>query len=1462
MMPSVAYSAAAGLAVVLCGCFVVSDPPSGPNVSPEFPVNDAEDAAEDRDAAEIDMADVQDEPDLSVETAICAMSERRCDGRVHQACGDDRISWVGDEACAPDAECQVGECVPWPLGYKRFCSDPLVPCPADQICQQGLCLTRHLADDRGAACLTDSECLKPWFCNGLGECSVGSESDTCRADTDCRAGTPVCDPFGRRCSTGGLGSPCVPGLGCIDRLICGPEYVCQTGLEGSLCGDPSHCALLAPICGPGGECQDGEQGDDCDDRDDCAGINVCDETDICRTPREGEFCENDGGCGDSAPHCVNDACYNGSREDSCDDDTNCFQGLVCGPTGHCQGGVHGDLCEDALDCGAAAPVCFAGACQAGGLNDGCEVDQHCGPGTPICGPTDLCQQGYTDDLCDGPEHCIETLVCRTPAQRCGGALGDPCGADDPCGPDAPHCNGYGRCDTGEEGALCRDGDDCAGDLYCASDRCFDGSDDDLCLETVHCFGGGGLDCVGADCSRGQCAVTLDSGVCVVDDACVDDAEQPDENPCLVCDADGNPFGWTEVDDDTSCGTGLRVDSALCTSGVCVITCEEGWGDCDQDLANGCERRVEGDVRHCGGCNVRCQSGEVCTASGCQVDCGDLTECGGVCRDTASDPAYCGGCETLCQDSLDHGLAFVCEASTCNSEAPCPANHWNADGDPANGCEHFCEGSADDEELCNGIDDNCDGEVDEGFDLSLGRFDAERLISVDCGVCGRECTRGEGVVTTTCTGGRCHDRACAEGFDLAADPAIGCVATPGALREWWVDAGDLGGVNDGGETTPFLAINDALAVAEAGHTIHVAEGTYYERLHFDTGGVRLEGVRHYAGAVQIIPPGSSDEGILVTAADVQIHSLAVKDATVGIRVLGAGASIAVALHDLEILDTVAAQAPDGEPHRTAYGILLDNASGSQLTNISVQGVRGAEGDFGTIEGSDAVGIAILNSDDVSFSFLEIENVRAGDSPQPTVSRPKDGADATGLLLRNSRGASVVFGLVSTVAGGVGASNSTRGAGGGGRAVGIHLDNADACEIEAFVLAIQGGAGGSSSQEALPPGAGGVAAGLWFEGGTTGCSPTALLAAIAGGDRGVHVNAEDDALPEAAQTSYGLWIDRDSADNRWPQPTSRTSSTGRRILMAENTDFPQLAGAITPVIVLSGASDEVVSGYDLTARLNPTNWGKIAVFDSSNVTIRDVSLAGQRGLVGCEHDPCPGGDTVGITLDNCADCAVEDVRIDDLWAGSGGFAGSSDSRDGGDGGDTAAIALRGDTTATVANVLVHSLEGGPGGFTTHDSGSPGNPGTSACLLLDDTATVDVRNLTCDGGASGHPAAGASIESADSTLVIRDSILSQLDAGCVLNPGAGAISVEYTVLHACAIDSPSDTTTTDDPLFVGSGRDYHVECNDDGCSSAIDLGALDAACGDEPPPNGGRVNAGYYGNTAGATSDGASDDVYPCP
>ncbi|MFW5966639.1 MAG: MopE-related protein [Persicimonas sp.] len=94
-----------------------------------------------------------------------------------------------------------------------------------------------------------------------------------------------------------------------------------------------------------------------------------------------------------------------------------------------------------------------------------------------------------------------------------------------------------------------------------------------------------------------------------------------------------------------------------------------------------------------------------------LECGDAgeEECGGVCVDTLTDPDHCGACDSPCESDAQHTEA-ECVDGQC--ETTCEAGWVDEDDDLDNGCEYECEESNDGVEICDGEDNDCDGEVDE------------------------------------------------------------------------------------------------------------------------------------------------------------------------------------------------------------------------------------------------------------------------------------------------------------------------------------------------------------------------------------------------------------------------------------------------------------------------------------------------------------------------------------------------------------------------------------------------------------------------------------------------------------------------------------------------------------------------------------------------------------------------------
>ncbi len=169
-----------------------------------------------------------------------------------------------------------------------------------------------------------------------------------------------------------------------------------------------------------------------------------------------------------------------------------------------------------------------------------------------------------------------------------------------------------------------------------------------------------------------------------------------------------------------CGVSCAAPNAelRCQAGECVIiACEPGFQNYNADVTDGCEAD----------CIVTAGGQEQCDDADNDCD-GSVDE--GV--DKQSDVENCGGCGVVCE-ALDHAEA-ACVEGDC-ALAACEAGWTDLDEQPETGCEYRCtvRSSAQVREYCNGLDDDCDGLVDEAPDRVVPEDDCG-----DHGVCAFEC----------------------------------------------------------------------------------------------------------------------------------------------------------------------------------------------------------------------------------------------------------------------------------------------------------------------------------------------------------------------------------------------------------------------------------------------------------------------------------------------------------------------------------------------------------------------------------------------------------------------------------------------------------------------------------------------------------------------------------------------------
>jgi hypothetical protein len=231
------------------------------------------------------------------------------------------------------------------------------------------------------------------------------------------------------------------------------------------------------------------------------------------------------------------------------------------------------------------------------------------------------------------------------------------------------------------------GFDSAGDIVCEGSRI----PGDSCTTTTYCESG--LTCTDATCCTSVCDGTCET--CGLDGTCapVPQGEDPDSE-CSGADCSGNYYGW--VNDTCYSSANVTDGEASCN----------GAGEC-------------------------LSTAELCANSG--TGAAELT-CDGVCQTPT--PGTCTGTTGGNCNNIDAGIES-CGRGECLAFMPrC-----------SGGEQQVCVPGTPDPEICNGVDDDCDGDVDDGFDL----FSDVN----NCGACGSACP-GIGAPNTTV---ECHAALC-------------------------------------------------------------------------------------------------------------------------------------------------------------------------------------------------------------------------------------------------------------------------------------------------------------------------------------------------------------------------------------------------------------------------------------------------------------------------------------------------------------------------------------------------------------------------------------------------------------------------------------------------------------------------------------------------------------------------------
>ena len=610
------------------------------------------------------------------ETCDCADND--CDGMV------DETPTMGALCPAPSAcvDCQCAlDCMPsefgftCPTGRTPFMDGDRCFCVAER-CNDATCGMETLERDGTVLCAPDAEGVTSCVCKN-NECTFPCDGVVCMDGT-------VCDPNDPR---GVCVEDSCRGLGCPGGEICNASTgLCEADpCEGVMCADGEACRE--------GVCERSCADVECDDGEICTG-GVC-----APDPCVDVSCGADEVCDPSTGMCAPDLCV----------DVSCPMGTLCEPlSGECVA----DPCETLR----------------------CPDDEICEMGECVPDPTALPDAGPGRVDSGGG---FDAGRPEDPEDRVLAAGGCMCRAT---GGGSSSSGGWlallllgavflrRRRRRGSKGL----GKGAAAAAAVAALLFASGCDvDPFCLTCGDEIVDAGD--AGEPMDAAPMDATVDSGTDAGferPDACVPEAMETCNEFDDDCDEliDEDFDLTTDINHCGGCGMGCAPPHAFgeCVDAMCgIASCDVGWHDLDMDPDNGCEYRCLASETDDAICDLR------------DNDCDGVVD-----EDVAfdTDPENCGVCGRSCR--FAHATAG-CDMGTC-TVASCDMGFTDLDGVLDNGCEYACTASTPPDEICDGRDDDCDGTVDEGDPGGGGA----------CGSSVGECTTGTEACTSgaiTCMG---------------------------------------------------------------------------------------------------------------------------------------------------------------------------------------------------------------------------------------------------------------------------------------------------------------------------------------------------------------------------------------------------------------------------------------------------------------------------------------------------------------------------------------------------------------------------------------------------------------------------------------------------------------------------------------------------------------------------------------
>ena len=724
---------------------------------------------------------------------FCAVSE--CEPGFYKE-GDFQCLPYENNACKPcvaDFQCSGGKCVD--VGGSAFCAQGC----EDALCPNGfLCMPGQDMDGgpKGQVCLPQTgacDCLpgdegKKRPCSSTNDVGMCLGFETC----DPNVGWGFCDallPSLESCN--GIDDDC---SGYVDDGL--PSFqACENSADVGVCTGEAIC--LGPqgwVCGakvPEVELCD-YQDNDCDVEVDenykndlgkyalqnhCGACNIsCDEA----IPNASSICDSSG----ITPICVVDECAEGFYP---------VNDFICLPLGdnycktcaadaQCEGNVcieigDGSYCTSSCDSDDQCPGGYT--CEdTGGTNHCIPVNGTCDCNLDTVGSKKLCESSNELGVCFGYEECVlesgwgactalppEDELCDGVDNDCDGLVDDGLALTQPCASenDAGLCSGTATC-SGGLGWVCDASEPELEACDYLDNDCDQSIDEDYknlagqygLLE--HC-GSCNNSCVGAvPNAEAYCNTDAVTPICQVG-TCAEGFYQLNDFICLPeGESDCKPCQDAAQCDGLSCV--VISDASYCSS-ACT-----GDGDCPDGY--GCENLVEG--AFCVPSNGTCDCSDasegakkLCEANNGLGTCFGYEECvptTGWSSCSAIPPVteVCDGVDNDCNGLVDDALVAsqACSADNefggCDGDAICAGpNGW------------LCDAAIPAADLCDYLDNDCDGGVDEDFINAQGKYATQE----HCGACGNTCVgaiqNGESFCDGSETTPICKVASCDEGY---------------------------------------------------------------------------------------------------------------------------------------------------------------------------------------------------------------------------------------------------------------------------------------------------------------------------------------------------------------------------------------------------------------------------------------------------------------------------------------------------------------------------------------------------------------------------------------------------------------------------------------------------------------------------------------------------------------------------